>query len=212
MQEYTNEHEQWEAIRDWCKKNGLQLVIIFCASLLITFGFRYWQSHQLEKKQEASQLFDQLLSEEKANPDAALIPRIAAELKKDYPRTIYAPLAALFEAKNAVAKNDLPLAEQELLWAIDHSKSSPLRSIATLRLARVLLAHEKPKAALALLEGNTDPNYYPAIEQIKGDIYLTQKKIEKARSAYQNALAALPPSAPLKNYVQMQLNQLPANN
>lgn len=210
MQSYTNEHEQWEAIRDWLKKNGLQLVSIFLISMALTFCFRYWLSYQLEKKQHASELFDQLLLEENINPDSLLIPRIATELREHYARTIYAPLAALLEAKNAVEKNDLTTAEKKLQWTIDHTRKSDIRNIATIRLARVLLANQKPKEALALLERNTDTHYYPAIEQVKGDIYFAEHQLDKAQIAYQNALKTIPSSAPLKDYVQMQLNQLPA--
>jgi predicted negative regulator of RcsB-dependent stress response len=211
MNEYANENEQWEAIRDWWRKNGVQLVAIFAISLAIGLGWRYWQGHQLEKKQQASQLFDQLLSVQASDPNSDLIPRIATELETDYARTSYAPLAALFEAKNAVAKNDLPLAEQKLLWAVDHAKATEIREIAKIRLARVLLADKKPEQALAFLEKDNDKNFSPAIEQVKGDIYLTQGETAKARTAYQNAFNSMPSSAALKKYVEMQLNQLPAN-
>jgi predicted negative regulator of RcsB-dependent stress response len=209
MQDYTNEHQQWEAIQDWLRKNGVQLLVVFAISLAVAFGFRYWQSSHLEKKQQASQLFDQLLSVEKSDPQSSLIPRIIAELKNNYVRTPYAASAALFEAKNAVSNHHFQAAEQALSWAVAHATSSDIKTIATIRLARVLLADKKPEAALAQLEKNTDPAYLPAIEQVKGDIYLAQKDIPKARIAYQQAFNRMPPSEKMKAYVGMQLNQLP---
>jgi predicted negative regulator of RcsB-dependent stress response len=211
VNEHANEHEQWEAIKDWWRKNGLQIAAIFVVSLAVGLSWRYWQGHQLEKKQQASQLFDQLLSVQASDPDSTLISRITAELERNYSSTSYAPLAALYEAKNAVAKNDLALAEQKLQWAFDHAKTPAIKEIAKIRLARVLLAEKKSDQALGLLEKDTDKNYSAAVEQAKGDIYLTQGETAKARTAYQNALNMIPPSTPLKKYVQMQLDQLQAS-
>lgn len=211
MNEYANENEQWEAIKTWWRKNGLQLIVVFFVSLVIGLGWRYWQGHQLEKKEQASQLFDQLLSTQASNSQTALTSQIATELQSNYLHTVYASLAALFEAKNAIAKNDLPLAEKKLLWVLDHVKVEEIRQITRVRLARVLLAENKLNQALLLLEKDTDKNYFPAIEQIKGDIYLAQGETAKARAAYQNALNSIPSSAPLRKYVQMQLYQLPEN-
>jgi predicted negative regulator of RcsB-dependent stress response len=212
MTDYINEHDQWEAIKDWWRNNGVQMMTIFAVALALGLGWRYWQGHQLTQREQASQLFDQLLSVQATpNADATLMPRIAAELENAYSSTPYAAAAALFEAKDAVVKNDLPLAAQKLQWVLAQAKTATLREIATIRLARVLLADKKPDQALALLEKNHQPHFSAAIEQVKGDIFLTQGQTAKARTAYQNAVNAMPDSASLKNYVAMQLNQLPIN-
>lgn len=211
MNDYVNEEQQWEAIKDWWRKNGKQLIAIFVISLAIGLAWRYWQGHQLEKKQQASQLFDQLVSTQQADPNSTLIPRITSELENDYASTPYAAAGALIEAKNAVSKNDLPLAEKKLRWVIDHAKPADVKAVAAIRLARVLAAEKKWDEALSVLEKNSEKSYAPAMEQVKGDIYLAQGKTKEARTAYQNALNGMPTSTPLKKYVQMQLNQLPAH-
>lgn len=210
MNDLLDENEQWEAIKNWWQQNGIQLIIMLIIGLAIGFGWRYWQANLLEKKEQASQLFDQLLSTQTTDSNSAMIGRIAGELEENYSRTVYAPLAALFEAKRAVAKNDLPTAEEKLRWSEKHAKTSTLRDITQIRLARVLLAEKKPDQALALLEKIKNTYFSAAIEQVKGDIYLAQGQTTKARTAYQQALNATPTSQPLRSYVEMQLNQLPA--
>ena len=60
MNDYVNENEQWEAIKAWWKKNGIQLIVVMIIGLAVGFGWRYWESHRLNQKEAASQLFDQL--------------------------------------------------------------------------------------------------------------------------------------------------------
>lgn len=209
MNDYTNEHEQWEAIKNWCQKNAAQWILIIAIGLTVGFGWRYWEAHQLEKKEQASQLFDQLLAVQTADPNSAMIARISSELEKDYSHTVYASLAALFEAKSAALKGDLVSAQQKLNWALQHAKTPALREITRIRLARVLFADKKPDQAMAILEKTEHKDFAAAIEQVKGDIYQAQGKTAQARTAYQNALNAMPISEPLHAYVEMQLNHLP---
>jgi len=215
MQDYTNENEQWDAIKDWLRKNGLSLICIFTITLAIGLGWRYWQNYQLTQKEQASQLFDQLQATQLSNETketaatSELITRIADELKSDYTKTPYATLSALFLAKNAVGAGDLQTAQQQLQWAVDHAPHADLHDIASVRLARVLLADKKPDQALVVLEKLETKAFAAAKSQVQGDIYVTQGDLAKARVAYQSALNALPADEPIRRYVEMQLNQLP---
>ncbi len=211
MNDYVNENEQWEAIKAWWKKNGIQLIVVMIIGLAVGFGWRYWESHRLNQKEAASQLFDQLLSVQSQDPTSDMVERITQVLLKDYSNTVYAPLAVLFEAKTAVAKNDLPQAEQKLQWALEHIKPPELKQITRIRLARLLLAEKKPDQAMALLDKIDNPGFSAVIEQVKGDIYLTQGQTAKAKEAYQNALNGMPATSSLRPYVEMELNQLPAS-
>ena len=208
MNDYLNENEQWDAIKRWWKKNGLQFFLLVIISVSSGFGWRYWQAAQHNQKQEASQLFDQLLSVQNNTLDPTISDRIINELEKNYPHTIYASLAALFEAKSAVETNNLPKAAQQLQWALKTTKPPELKQIIRVRLARILLADQKPDQAMDLLGKTDSPGFSSIVSQIQGDIYLAKNQTDKARTAYQNALNTMPAST-LKTYVAMQLNQLP---
>lgn len=210
MNDLTNENEQWEAIKTWWRQNGKTIIVMFIIAISLGFGWRYWQSQRLEKQEQASQLFDQLLSAQIADLNSPMIPRIASEIEQSYPHTVYAPLAALLEAKLAATKGDLTTAEEKLRWSLEHTKNKELTAITQIRLARVLLANKKPDQALVSLENVKDKSFFPAVEQVKGDIYLVQGQTAKARAAYQNAFNTMPASQPLRVYVEMQLNRLPS--
>lgn len=74
---------------------------------------------------------------------------------------------------------------------LDQKPAEGIRVLATTRLARVLAAEKQHDAALALLTQEKAPGFEPTVEELKGDIYQAQGKIEDARKAYQAASAAL---------------------
>lgn len=210
MIDYANEHEQWQAIKGWFKQNGLFLAIVIILSLAASFGWRYWQQHALEMRQEASQLYDQLLAANQQDPTGASLTRIADELQREYPRTPYASLAGLLEAKAAVSQNNLTKAVDKLQWVIQKAHNDDLKVIAQLRLARVLLAQKQPEQALRLLDQVKEKDYAAAVNQVRGDIYLSQGKTDQARESYQAARAATPAMEAVYGYIDQQLNRLPS--
>jgi predicted negative regulator of RcsB-dependent stress response len=209
MNDYANEHEQWEGIKTWWKENGTLIVVVMILSMAASFGWRYWQQQQLQKRSEASQFYDQLISVYAMDPNSKFIDRIASTLETNYPRTPYANASALLEAKIAVEKQDLATATKKLQWVIDHSRDASLRTIARIRLARVLLAQKNFQGALALTNQDTDADYLALTNLLRGDIYLAQGQMAQARQAYQDALNRIPPSEPIRNYIEMQLYHLP---
>lgn len=205
---HMNEHEQWEAIKEWWKSNGRTLIITVILVIAVSFGFRYWQQHQSQKAEQASVLYDQLLLVSSSVNSENLTKQIAAQLERDYTRTPYAGLAALIEAKMAIGKNDLPLARQKLQWSLEHASNKDLRQIARIRLARVFLALKQFDFALTTLEKIDMPAFMPLINQVKGDILLAQNKPSEALAAYTAALTQLSPAEPMRPYLQMQVDQL----
>lgn len=205
---HIDDQEQWEAIKKWWKENGTITIIIIILAASGSFGFRYWQEAQARKAEEASALYDQLQVAQATPLASQALTQIAKELETNYTSTPYASLAALLEAKNAADKKDLPLALQKLQWVIEHAQKDDVRQIARIRAARVLLAQQQPAAALALLEKVDEKAFMPEINQVKGDIYLSQGNKTQARAAYTAALANLPPAEPIRSYLEMQVHQL----
>ncbi|HVV68040.1 MAG TPA: tetratricopeptide repeat protein [Gammaproteobacteria bacterium] len=209
MQEYNNDQEQWEAIKTWWKANGMQLVAVIVLGLVISFGYQFWQQHKAQQAEKASFLYDQMLAGY-ANGSMKLFADLAKELEDNFSATPYAGIAALFEAKIAAEKGNSAGALQKLQWAMDHARGDSFRQIARLRAARILLAQQKPDAALSLLQKVDNKGYLPAINLVKGDIYLAQSKMADARTAYQAALQAIPADQPLHADLQMRIIQLPS--
>ncbi len=206
---YLNEHEQWEAIKNWWKDNGKSTLTIVVVVLALSLGYSTWKHYQLRQRGNAAILYEQLQAGLQQDPSGRVVDDIANDLTQNYAHTPYASLAAFFAAKNEVNKNDLAMAEQRLQWVVTHSKTPTLRQIARLRWARVLLATQKNDQALVVLQTIDDATYLPAIRLVQGDIYLAQGQAPKARQSYVTALQSLSETSPMYDYLQKQIAQLP---
>ncbi len=207
MQAYANEREQLDAIKGWWKSNGKMTVAIILIGLACSFGWHFWQQHQLQRSEQASMLFDQLLNSF-AGQQTDQFNQVANQLQNKYAGTPYAAVSALLEARQAVNQNKLDIADQKLQWVIDHSKDNNMREIARVRKARILLAQKQYAEALAILEKADDKAYTTMVDEVKGDVYLAWGKKPEARQAYLSALAAMPATEPMRPYLQMKVDQL----
>jgi predicted negative regulator of RcsB-dependent stress response len=202
-----SEKEQVQLVKDWFKKYGTSLILGAIIALVGTYSWRFWQQHEIQRSEQASFLYEQLLSFQ-ANHQAQQFTQVTNELMSKYPRTPYAALAGLAAANDAVAQGNLELAEQKLQWVVIYGNNKEIQQIAKIRAARVLLAQNKPQAALNLLSTISNKNYYSAVELVKGDIYVAMNNKEAAKTAYQNALNTLPASAAVKSLIEMKLTEL----
>lgn len=207
MTMYTNEHEQWLAIKRWWKANGKWTVAIFLVAIISGFGVQYWQKSKLQATNEASMLYGQLLNGLQMK-QLTQFGSIANNLEKNYSKTPYAFLSGLFQAEQAIQQGNWSLGQQKLQWAFEHAPSASLKQIAKLRVARILLAQGQGGQALKLIEKVEDPSFVVGINQVKGDIYLAQGNTSQARVAYEAAIKELPAGSPMRDYLQMLISSL----
>ncbi len=192
MEAYKTEEEQLEQLKNWFRENGRSLLLGGAVALALVFGWRGWQSHQTTQAETASAQFQNLLEAvrqlEQAAPSAeqaTTASTLADGLKRDFPKSAYAQLAALLKAQQAVTAGDLAQAEQELNWVLAQKPSVEIAALTRLRLARVLLADGKPDDALAQLRDGG--SYAFAYEQVRGDILQSKGDIAGARAAYERS-------------------------
>lgn len=211
MDVYATEEEQLAKVKSWLKEYGPTIIISVLIVIGGTFGWRYWQGHQEKIRLQASVGYEQMMTNLVKNDNKKTTLQ-AEYLIKEFPNTGYAQIAGLVLARIAVEGNKLEQADKHLQWVIDNSKTSSTIQIAKIRKARVLLAQNKPKKALALLQKVDDKAYTAAIEMTKGDIYLRIKQKEKAKQAYNSALNALSKIDISRPILQMKLDNLSAAN
>ncbi|MGB6977096.1 MAG: tetratricopeptide repeat protein [Gammaproteobacteria bacterium] len=204
---YLSEQEQIQAVKDWLKKYGLSIVIGVAVALLGSYAYRYWQQQQLIMAERASIIYAQMLGSVAKNQPQQL-QQFADQLMTEYKRTPYAALAGLMLAKNAVNNSKYDFAVEKLQWVISHARDSAVRQIARIRAARILLAQNKAVEALALIQTVDNPQFQPAIDEVRGDILATQGNKGEARAAYQAALEKIPTSAMNRMWLQMKFDQL----
>ncbi|HEY0230790.1 MAG TPA: tetratricopeptide repeat protein [Dokdonella sp.] len=204
-----DEHEQGELVRKWLRENAISIAVGVALGIVLIFGWQQWKSHRARHGAEAAAQYQTLSDavEAKRDDDAG---KVADALRKDYPDTAYAVFAAMYQADTAVKKGDLAAAATALDWAQQHAGVSGLKSLATVRLARIKLAQGEADAAIKLLDGVSKGDYSALAGEIRGDALAKLGRVDDARTAYQDALTHLDPQAPNRSFVQMKLDNLAA--
>jgi len=200
------EQEQLAELKAWWKEHG-GTVILGATLALAAFGaWNGWVWYQRSQAAQAARLYDTLQKAARAN-DLKAIRDTAGAILENFPRTAYAPLAALVSAKVQFQAGDLKTARAQLEWVVEHAKNDQIRSIATLRLASVLLDDKEPDAALQVLEAKPHPGFEALYAMQRGDIFASQKKRAEARAAYQAALENAQPGA-MRETLRLKLDAL----
>lgn len=204
-----DEHEQGEVVQKWLRENAISIAVGVLLGLVLIFGWQQWKAHRARHAAEAAAQYQALSDAAEAKRDDE-VATIAGLLRKDYSGTVYAVLAAMYQADQASAKGDLPAAATALGWAQEHAGVSSLKSLAALRLARVKLAQGDADGAVKLIDSVPRDEYSALGGEIRGDAFTKLGRVDDARAAYQDALSHLDPQAPNRNFVQMKLDDLAA--
>ncbi len=176
------EQEQLAALKAWWKEHGGAIVLGATLVLAAFAAWNGWTWYQRSQAAQAAVLYDTLQKAARAN-DLKTTRETAGAILENFPRSAYAPLAALVSAKVQFQAGDLKTARAQLQWVFEHAGSDEIRSIATLRLASVLLDDNEPDAALKILEAKPHPSFEALYASLRGDILVTQKKRSEARAA-----------------------------
>ncbi|GAA0707035.1 tetratricopeptide repeat protein [Dokdonella soli] len=202
-----DEHEQGELVQKWLRENALSIAIGVALGLVLIFGWQQWKAHRVRHSAEAAAQYQALADAADAKHDDG-VAKVAETLRKDFPDTAYAVFAAMREADAATAKGDLAGAATALSWAQEHADVAGLKSLATLRLARVKLAQGDADGAIKLVDGVPKDDYAALAGELRGDALSKLGRTDDARNAYQDALSHLDAQAPNRGFVQMKLDDL----
>lgn len=178
--------EQAEDIKNWWKENGLSITAGIALAIAALFGWEYWQKYQITQMETASSLYNTT----QTTADAAIATKTLQQLQSEYAKSPYAALASLETAKQHAEQGEYEPATAALRWVIAHSQDPDLKNAASVRLARVLASTAQYDEALQLASQTYAAAYESVLEEIKGDIYSAQNKVEDARKAYERAILA----------------------
>jgi predicted negative regulator of RcsB-dependent stress response len=188
MDNFETEEQQVEAIKKWWGENYKMVVVLTIVGLGSIIGIQQWKQSQVMHAQTASMEYDHILQVVKAGKEDPVKQQVDTMLG-DYADYPYAALSAMLEAKQLIEAGKLAEAEAKFNWVISHSKAQNLQHISRVRLATILSAQGKNDAALKVLD--VEPGSFRASYlEVKGDILVAMKRIEDARSAYDQALEA----------------------
>jgi predicted negative regulator of RcsB-dependent stress response len=182
------EQEKIDELKAWWKRWGNTVIAAVTGFVIVFAGIQAWRHYQRVWANEAATLFAALETTAR-DKDAKKVAEGAKAIIDRYPRTAYAPRAALLAAKANFDAGDLAGAKAQLEWVVNNANEDTLRELARLRLAGVLGDEKKFDDGLHLLDAVKDENFAAAAAGMRGDILVAQGKSAEARAAYQAALA-----------------------
>jgi len=187
LTEYLTEKEQLQQLMGWIKKYGVSVIAGMLLAIIAVWALHSWQKYRENFLIQASNIYADMLTAE-SNDQAVEVDKQANLLVKKYAKTPYAQIAALTMAYKSIEQNNLSDANQHLEWAMRNGTDSTLKSIARLRLARLLIAENKPTDALNLLDKFDDKSFGRLANEIRGDIALSLNQPEVAKKLYDAAI------------------------
>lgn len=213
MADYTEE-EQVEILRKWWAENGTSALIAIVLAVAAVIGWRQWGLYQDEQAQQASALYQQMqdaLEQARSRADskdlATAVRTSADQLLQDFESTAYADYARLTLARLAVEEGQYEDARARLQEVVDAPATDTLKWVATLRLARVLVAMDDLDAASSLVTAKMPDAFAGQALELQGDILRTRDDLAGARDAYESALEKMQSDAH-RELVRMKLQDL----
>jgi predicted negative regulator of RcsB-dependent stress response len=198
IDDLLDEHEQSEKVRTWLKENALGLIGGIALGLALIGGWQWWQKQQerarLDTAARYQSVADDIQSVKLKQAQAGIVA---------IDDGAYVTLAAMQLSKAQLAAGQRDAAIATLRGA--HPSDPALASIATQRLARLLIDAGKAAEALRLLPGDsTDAEML----QVRGDAQFALGHRDEARATYQQALTRLDVGAPQRRLVELKLIQV----
>jgi len=198
--------EQVEKLKKWWEENGRSVIAGVIIGVGGLFGYRYWIDLQEATAEAASAQFVQMMEALKSSDNAAVAER-ADTLISEYADTEYATLARFALARNLVDSGKYDEAQTQLEQIIGTVGDAPLGYLARKRLASVQVQSAQLEQALVTLSVKFPPAFGAGVDELKGDIYAQQGKIDEAANAYREALSATPRPAN-SEFLQQKLDDL----
>lgn len=200
--EYKTDEEQSEELKRWLRENGTSIITGLLFGGAILFGGKAWLAYQDRNRAEASNDYTQLVAAAQVGEEQMASSQHEA-LLKDNADSVYSTLAALQMAKLYADKGNLPSAQAQLEWALEHAKDAALKDIVRMRMARVLIGQKEFAAAEAQLAAVTvDDTSEAMVAELNGDLAMAQGQFDKAHAAYEKALASLEPGSSERTYIE----------
>jgi len=181
------EQEQVAELKAWWNQWGSLITAAIVAVCVAFAGWQGWRWYDRNQTAQAGALFDALARASQTN-DAKGLRDAGGALLENYPRSLYASMAALTAARFYFDRNDLKSAKAQLQWVIDNGRTDDFKDIARLRLATVLLDEKAYDEALKLLDAKHGAAFDAQYAATKGDVLIAQNQPAEAKTAYRLAL------------------------
>ncbi|MBS0388257.1 MAG: tetratricopeptide repeat protein [Proteobacteria bacterium] len=189
MDEYMNEQEQWEFVRNWVRQNALWVVAGVALAAGGLWGWQAWQAHKEAGLLAAGKQYADLVQAFGKN-DKATVLALADKLSADHPHTGYADQGQLAAARMQVEGNDLAGALARLQRVSNATSDPELALVVRMRIARLQIEQHQADAALATLAAVEPGAFAGRFAEVRGDALFAKGDRAGALKAYREAQAA----------------------
>ena len=204
MSDHQTEEQQVEAIKAFWGENGNAIIAGLVLGFASFIGYGYYKDNKLTQEVNTSEAYQTVV--ELADGDEKAYLAAGEKFIIDNADSSYSSLTALALAKEAASHQDWTQVESYLQTAIEKSDNEGVKAIATVRLARVQVELAQYDNAIATLSAPLPASFTSSAEEIKGDAYLKQDKVDLAKNAYQAAIDLLGQAS--NPALQMKLDDL----
>jgi len=201
------EQEQLSTLQAWWKQWGAIVLTALALGLAAVAGTQGWAWYQREQAGKAAAAYE-AVTKAVQEGDSKRALASAATLLESYPKSGYAPLAALLSARLSFEGGDLAMAKERLQWVVDRARDDDFKSVARLRLAGVLFDEKAYDAALKLLDLKPEEPMANLYADLRGDVLTAKGALAEARAAYQTALEKTDSKSPYRNLIQIKIDAL----
>ena len=201
------EQEQLAELKAWWKQWGALILTAVALALAAIAAYHGWSWYKRDLAGKAATMYG-AVTKAAQEGDSKKARDQANSLIEKYPKTAYAPLAALVAARLSFEVPDLAAAKQQLQWVVANARDEDLQNVAKLRLAGVLLDEKQYDEALKLLDVKPESPMGNLFADLRGDIYMAKGSVAEARSAYQSALERTDAKSPYRNLIQIKIDAL----
>lgn len=188
MEVYSTEEQQVEAIKNFWKENGTQIVVGVVLGLGGFGAWNWYVDKEVAEQEAASVQYEEFVKVSQA--ETASSESVETELKaftKTFGESGYGVFVQLLAAKQAVADGQYDIAANNLNSALTLTDSVSLKELVSLRLARIQIELKQYDAALQTLATINSNGYVARVAELVGDVHLAQGDEDKARMSYQLA-------------------------
>ncbi len=205
--------EQKEQLKSFAKRYGSPIVTGVLLALCVFFGWQWWHKKQdVTSSNLTVQYQDMMEQATTAAEDEASYKQLSTDANKlvaENPESVQALQTQLLLAKLAFDKKDYETANKVLTQASNSKvKDEGLKSVVKLHLAYTQVAQDQLDAALKTLDSIKNEAFVPSVQEAKGDILVSQNKLDAAKKAYQLAWDALAKREQPRELLQMKLANL----
>ena len=173
-----------ERIVSWLEENYKGLILGIIVGLSILYGYKAYISSENTSQLELSRQYDLAIVQYNSGKIESLL-KFSKDNIIQNPKNIYTNLANLYSAKEMYVQSNYEEAYLFLDHIIKYSPDVEIQSLAKYRKAKLLIEQEVYNDAHLLL--GDEPINYQHLE-LKGDLYLIQKKYPEAINHYNEAL------------------------